>query len=147
LLALTFVRPGELRAAEWADFDLDASIWSIPAQKMKMRRAHRVPLAPQIAAILHDLKAISVGSRFLFPSVRSADRCMSENTINAALRRLGFEKDVMTAHGGFHSARLLCSTRAAFGMPMLSSASSRMSITIAFAAPMLGQTFGKSMSA
>jgi integrase len=103
LLALTFVRPGELRAAEWVDFDLEAGVWSIPAQKMKMRRAHRVPLAPQALAILRDLKAITGGGKFLFPSVRSADRCMSENTINAALRRLGFKKDEMTAHG-FRSA-------------------------------------------
>jgi integrase len=103
LLALTFVRPGELRAAEWADFDLDAGIWSIPAQKMKMRRAHRVPLAPKAVAILRDLKGITGGGKFLFPSVRSADRCMSENTINAALRRLGFKKDDITAHG-FRSA-------------------------------------------
>jgi integrase len=103
LLALTFVRPGELRAAEWADFDLEAGVWSIPAQKMKMRRAHRVPLAPQALAILRDLKAITGSGRFLFPSVRSPDRSMSENTINAALRRLGFKKDEMTAHG-FRSA-------------------------------------------
>jgi integrase len=103
LLAVTFVRPGELRAAEWADFDLEAGVWAIPAQKMKMRRAHRVPLAPQAIAILRDLKAIAGGGRFVFPSVRSSARCMSENTINAALRRLGFEKDEMTGHG-FRSA-------------------------------------------
>jgi integrase len=70
---------------------------------MKMRRAHRVPLAPQAVAILHDLKAITGGGKFLFPSTRSANRCMSENTINAALRRLGFQKDEMTGHG-FRSA-------------------------------------------
>ncbi len=103
LLALTFVRPGELRAAEWADFDFEAGIWAIPAQKMKMRRAHRVPLAPQALAVLRDLKAITGGGRYLFPSVRSPARCMSENTINASLRRLGFEKDEMTGHG-FRSA-------------------------------------------
>ncbi len=103
LLALTFVRPGELRAAEWADFDLEDSLWSIPAQKMKMRRPHRVPLAPRAVAILRDLHAITGKGRLLFPSVRSATRCMSENTINAALRRLGFKQDEMTAHG-FRSA-------------------------------------------
>jgi integrase len=103
LLALTFVRPGELRSAEWSEFDLDAALWSIPEEKMKMRRPHRVPLAPRAMAILLDLNAITGRGRFLFPSVRSATRCMSENTINAALRRLGFRQDEMTAHG-FRSA-------------------------------------------
>jgi len=102
LMALTFVRPGELRTAEWSEFDLDAVVWSIAAEKMKMRRPHRVPLAPQALAILRPLRAISRG-RFLFPSIRSQQRCMSENTINAALRRLGFSKDQMTGHG-FRSA-------------------------------------------
>jgi integrase len=103
LLALTFVRPGELRAAEWAEFDLEAGFWAIPAGKMKMRRAHRVPLAPQAVAVLRELYAITDGRKFLFPSIRSANRCMSENTINAALRRLGFKNDEMTAHD-FRSA-------------------------------------------
>lgn len=99
LLALTFVRPGELRAAEWAEFDLDAAVWSIPAEKMKMKRPHRVPLAPRALAILRELQTITGHGKFLFPSVRSAARCMSENTINAALRRMGFAKDEMTGHG------------------------------------------------
>ncbi len=103
LLALTFVRPGELRAAEWSEFDLDAGVWSIPAEKMKMKRPHRVPLAPQALAILTALREITGGGKYVFPSVRSASRCMSENTINAALRRLGYDKDQMTAHG-FRSA-------------------------------------------
>jgi len=103
LLALTFVRPGELRAAEWSEFDLDAGVWSIPGEKMKMKRPHRVPLAPRAVAILRDLEAITGRGKFLFPSVRSPQRCMSENTINAALRRLGFDKDEMTGHG-FRSA-------------------------------------------
>jgi integrase len=103
LLALTFVRPGELRAAEWTEFDLDAGVWSIPGEKMKMKRPHRVPLAPRTIAILQELQKISGQGKFLFPSVRSASRCMSENTINAALRRLGFSKDEMTGHG-FRSA-------------------------------------------
>ena len=101
--ALTFVRPGELRAGEWAEFDLDGAFWSIPGEKMKMRRAHRVPLAPQAIALLRDLHVITGRGKFLFPSVRSSARCMSENTINAALRRLGFTKDEMTGHG-FRSA-------------------------------------------
>jgi integrase len=103
LLALTFVRPGELRAAEWAEFDLDAGVWVIPAEKMKMRREHRVPLAPRAVVILRELQEITGAGKFPFPSVRSAARCMSENTINAALRRLGFTQDEMTGHG-FRSA-------------------------------------------
>jgi integrase len=103
LLALTFVRPGELRAAEWKEFDLEAGVWSIPAEKMKMKRPHRVPLASQALAVLRELQLINGQGKFLFPSVRSAARCMSENTINAALRRLGFQKDEMTGHG-FRSA-------------------------------------------
>jgi integrase len=103
LLALTFVRPGELRSAEWSEFDLDRAVWAIPGEKMKMRRPHRVPLAPQTLAILRALKDVTGAGRFLFPSARSAERPMSENTINAALRRLGFKQDEMTAHG-FRSA-------------------------------------------
>ncbi|MCI4677736.1 tyrosine-type recombinase/integrase [Rhodoblastus acidophilus] len=103
LLPLTFVRPGELRAAEWAEFDLDAAVWAIPAEKMKMKRPHRVPLAPQAVVILRDLQKLTGAGKLLFPSIRSATRCMSENTINAALRRLGFSKDEMTGHG-FRSA-------------------------------------------
>ncbi len=103
LSALTFVRPGELRSAEWAEFDLDRAVWSIPGEKMKMRRPHRVPLAPQAVALLRELHALTGTGRFLFPSVRSVSRCMSENTVNAALRRLGFKQDEMTGHG-FRSA-------------------------------------------
>jgi integrase len=103
LLALTFVRPGELRSAEWTEFDLDAGGWLIPGAKMKMKRPHRVPLALRAIAILRELQGITGGGKYLFPSVRSAARCMSENTINAALRRMGFTKDEMTGHG-FRSA-------------------------------------------
>jgi len=103
LLALAFVRPGELRAAEWVEFELNAGVWSIPGEKMKMKRPHRVPLAPRAVAILRELQTVTGHGKFLFPSVRSLVRCMSENTINAALRRLGFEKDEMTGHG-FRSA-------------------------------------------
>jgi integrase len=103
LLLLTFVRPGELRAAEWKEFDVDAGLWGIPAEKMKMHRPHRVPLAPQAVVILRDLYKMTGGGRYLFPSVHSAARYMSENTINGALRRLGFGRDEMTGHG-FRSA-------------------------------------------
>ena len=99
LAPLLFVRPGNLRAMEWAELDLDAAVWRIPAGKMKMREAHTVPLATQAVAILRELQPLSSRSRYVFPSLRSADRNMSENTINAALRRLGFDKDTMTGHG------------------------------------------------
>ena len=99
LLALTFVRPGELRAAEWAEFDLDAAVWEIPAGRMKMRKPHRVPLAPRAVSILKELRKLTGQCKFLFPSVRSVARCMSENTLNAALRRMGFKNEDMTSHG------------------------------------------------
>ncbi len=88
--------------------DLEKAEWRIPAAKMKMRRLHRVPLSRQALAIICDLQAISGGGRWLFPSVRSTSRPMSENTLNAALRRLGYSKEQMTAHGfrGMASTRL-----------------------------------------
>lgn len=103
LLALTFVRPGELRAAEWHEFDLETGVWTISASKMKMRRPHRVPLPAHAVTLLTELRALTGHRKYLFPSVRSPVRCMSENTINAALRRLGFIKEEMTGHG-FRSA-------------------------------------------
>ena len=99
LMALTFVRPGELRNALWSEFNLETGLWVIPAGRMKMRRAHRVPLAPQTIAVLKELHAITGHRALLFPGVRSTERAMSENTINAALRRLGYGKDDMTGHG------------------------------------------------
>jgi len=103
LMALLFPRPGELRAAEWTEFDLDTKTWSIPAARMKMRRPHRVPLPSSALELLKELHSITGDGRYLFPSVRTRDRCMSENTLNAALRRLDFTRDDMTAHG-FRSA-------------------------------------------
>jgi integrase len=103
ILALTFVRPGELRNARWSELDLEGAVWTIPAGRMKMNRPHRVPLAPQAIAILRRLHGVSGRGELLFPSVRSPKRCMSENTFNAALRRLGYLKDEMTSHG-FRSA-------------------------------------------
>lgn len=99
LAPLVFVRPGELRHAEWTEFDLDAAEWRIPASKMKMRQPHRVPLARQAVTILRGLHTLTGAGRYLFPSVRSAGRPISENTLNAALRRLGYAKDEATAHG------------------------------------------------
>ena len=94
-----FVRPGELRQAEWEEFDLDAAIWRIPAGRTKMRKEHIVPLSRQAVAILDEAGKVSGGCRLVFPGLRSPSRPISENTFNAALRRLGYSKDEMTAHG------------------------------------------------
>jgi integrase len=99
LMALLFPRPGELRNASWSEFDLESGLWTIPAGRMKMRRAHRVPLASQAITILKRLHEVTGRGALLFPSVRSPSRCISENTINAALRRLGYDKDEMCGHG------------------------------------------------
>jgi len=94
-----FVRPGELRKAEWEEIDTRAAIWSLPAEKMKMRRPHRVSLSRQALELLEELRPLTGDGRYLFPSFRSPQQCMSENTINAALRRLGYSQEEMTAHG------------------------------------------------
>jgi integrase len=107
LAPLVFVRPGELRQAEWSEFDLDNALWRIPASKMKMRNEHIVPLPSQAVDILRELQPLTSRSRYVFPGERSASRPMSENTVNAALRRLGFDKDTMTGHG----FRAMASTR------------------------------------
>ncbi len=99
LAPLVFVRPGELRQAEWAEFDLDGAIWRIPGERMKMKAAHLVPLSAQAVAILRELYQLTGVARFVFPGLRTASRPMSENTINAALRRLGYTGDEMTGHG------------------------------------------------
>ena len=94
-----FVRPGELRHAEWNEFDLEGALWTIPAGKTKMRKDHLVPLSRQSIAILEDLHALTGPNGYVFPSIRSRKRPMSDNTINAGLRRLGYSTDEMTAHG------------------------------------------------
>lgn len=94
-----FVRPGELRHAEWNEFDLDAGIWTIPAGKMKMRKPHTVPLSRQTVSLFREVHAATGPSGFVFPSIRTRARPMSENTLNAALRRLGYSSNEMTAHG------------------------------------------------
>ncbi|MGO4169912.1 tyrosine-type recombinase/integrase [Novosphingobium sp. YAF33] len=99
LLAHTFVRPGELRHAEWKELDLDRSVWIIPPHKMKMRRPHTIPLSRQALAIIGEIEHGENFSMYLFPGMRSTKRPLSDNTINAALRRMGYEKDEMTAHG------------------------------------------------
>jgi integrase len=99
LMALLFPRPGELRAAEWSEFDLEAAVWTIPASRTKMRRPHRISLSHQAIRILKDLHAITGKGRLVFPCIRTVLRPISENTLNAALRRLGYSKDEATAHG------------------------------------------------
>ena len=98
-LAYTFVRPGELRKAEWVEIDLSSRQWGIPAAKMKMRRPHIVPLSSQAIEVLKKVKNISWNSKYIFPSVRRDTNPMSENTLLAAIRRLGYTKDEMTPHG------------------------------------------------
>jgi len=107
LLPLTFVRPGELRLAEWTEFDLNAAEWRIPAGRMKMRELHVVPLSRQAVALFKDIHTLTGDGRYVFPSLRSADRPISDNTINAALRRLGFRGDEMVGHG-FRSMASTC---------------------------------------
>lgn len=94
-----FVRPGELRHAEWCDIELDAALWTIPASKMKMRKPHHVPLSRQAVALLREVFEATGPDGYVFPSVRTRARPMSENTVNAGLRRLGYSSDEMTAHG------------------------------------------------
>ena len=106
-----FVRPGELRAAEWVDFDEKAKLWRIPAERMKMREAHLVPLTKQVLGILRELREYTGRQRFLFPATGNSDRYLSENTLGAALRRLGYSGDQMTAHGFRSMASTLLNER------------------------------------
>jgi integrase len=99
LAPLVFVRPGELRGAEWHEFDLEAAEWRIPAARMKMGEQHIVPLSRQAVAVLRGLQILTGRGRYVFPSLLSPERPMSNNTINAALRRLGYGSDEQTGHG------------------------------------------------
>lgn len=99
LAPLVFVRPGELRHAEWSEIDLDSAEWRIPAEKMKMKAPHIVPLSSQAVEVLTEIWPITGKGRYVFPSVRTNARPMSENTVLAALRRMGFTKEEMSGHG------------------------------------------------
>jgi len=99
MLPHVFVRPGELRMAEWSEFDMQDAVWTIPAAKTKMRRPHKVPLSKQVLDLLAELRLMTAAGQYLFPSIRSASRPITDNTINAALRRLGYDKTEVTAHG------------------------------------------------
>jgi integrase len=94
-----FVRPGELRQAEWTEIDFAAAVWRIPATRMKKRREHVVPLSRQSLAILEQARALTGNGKYVFPALGKRDRPLSENTVTAALRRMGFSADEMTAHG------------------------------------------------
>ena len=107
LSPLVFVRPGELRQAEWAEVNFETAEWNIPAVRMKIKEPHLVPLASQSIDILRELQPLTGQSRYVFPSSRSMARPMSNNTINAALRLLGYSKDEMTGHGFRAMARTI----------------------------------------
>jgi len=94
-----FVRPGELRQAQWREIDLEGAVWRIPAVRMKMRTEHQVPLSSQVVAILKEIQPYSGRGTFVFPSILTPRRPMCENTLNTALRRMGYTHDEMTSHG------------------------------------------------
>ena len=107
LAPLIFVRPGELRQAEWSEMDLDAGLWSIPAERMKTRQPHLVPLCKQAVEILRELQPLTGRGRYVFPGARTNGKPLSDNTLNAALRRMGIGKDELVAHGFRAMARTI----------------------------------------
>lgn len=107
LSPLVFVRPGELRTAEWAEIDLDAAEWRIPGSKMKMKVDHLVPLSTQAVEILRSVYPLTGHGKYVFPSLRTGERPMSENTINGALRGMGYAENVHSAHGFRAMARTI----------------------------------------
>jgi integrase len=118
LSALLLLRPGELRHTEWAEVDLDGATLTIPGHRMKRTKVdkasgppHVVPLAPQAVAILRELRPLTERSRYVFPSLLTGERCMSENTVRGALRRMGYGNDDMTAHGFRATARTMIAER------------------------------------
>lgn len=94
-----FLRPGEIRQAQWCEIDLDAKLWTIPAKRMKMREPHLVPLSTQALAILQEIHPLTGHGKYVFPGERDHDRPMSDNAVRSALRRLGYGNDEMTPHG------------------------------------------------
>jgi len=104
---LVFVRPGELRMAEWDEINFDENLWHVPSKRMKMKREHLVPLSRQAVQILRDIQPLTGTGQYIFPSIRTHSRPMSENTLNAALRRIGYSKEEMCSHG----FRTMASTR------------------------------------
>ena len=143
--ALVFQRPGNIRAMKWTDVELEgeAPIWTIPAAEMKRARygkengrPHLVPLAQQAVAILKDLHPLTGHGKYVFPSLHGEGRCMSENTVNVALRRLGVDKDTHTAHGFRSSARTLIVEKLSVPPEVIES-------QLAHAKPGLGNTYDR----
>lgn len=99
LLAHVFLRPGELRLAKWDEVNFDSAVWTIPADRMKMRRAHFVPLSPTVIELLREAHRLTGPHGYVFPALNKRNSPMSENTLNAALRRMGFDKSEATSHG------------------------------------------------
>jgi integrase len=114
LAPLVFVRPGELRHAEWTEIDLDAAEWNIPAHKMKMGEPHLVPLSTQAVAILQNLQPLSGGGRYVFPGARDRKKPLSDMAMNAAFKRMGFDGQTFTAHGFRAMARTILDERLGF---------------------------------
>lgn len=126
LSALLLLRPGELRHMEWAWLDLEAAMLTVPAEVMKRRKEdkadgppHLVPLAAQAVAILSELQALTGAGRYVFPALTSSKRCMSENTVRSALRRLGYGNEDMTAHGFRATARTMIAERLGIGAEVI----------------------------
>jgi integrase len=115
LLALTFVRPGELRHAKWSEFDLEGAEWRIPGERMKMREHHIVPLSRQAVAILRELEALTGPDGYVLPQARDASRPLSENALNVGLRVMGFAQGQMTSHGFRSTASTLLNERGVNG--------------------------------
>jgi integrase len=118
LSAMLLLRPGELRHLHWSDIDFDKQMATVPSERMKRRKAdkangidHLVPLAPQAISILRDIWPLTRESKYVFPSLLSRDRCMSENTVRGALRRMGYSNEEMTAHGFRAMARTMMAER------------------------------------
>ena len=107
LAPMLFQRPGELRSMERTEIDLDGTEWRIPGHKMKMKNDHIVPLAAQAVELLRGLRIMTGHGQYVFPSVRTGQRCMSENTVNAVLRSMGYTKEMMTGHGFRAMARTI----------------------------------------
>ncbi|MBU5613920.1 tyrosine-type recombinase/integrase [Geomonas azotofigens] len=107
LAPLFFIRPGELRKAEWTEIDFVEEQWNVPAEKMKMKVAHTVPLSRQAIAILHELHTLTGHGKYVFAGRRSSLNCMSDNAVNAALRSMGYTKDDIVGHGFRAMARTI----------------------------------------
>lgn len=119
MLPYIFVRPGELRHAEWSEIDFEERLWTIPATKMKMRADHLVPLADQAIALLQEILPLTGNKEYVFPSLNSSRRPMSDNTVRAAFRRMGYTKEQITPHGFRATARTLLDEKLEFPIHLI----------------------------